>query len=295
LTLQASLSKAAGDSGWTGVFDVENLFEIARDNASSIEGRCEHVAAEAGNRRAKIEEFSDFVKERARISINALPWDLRAFLESGYQKTARERAEEHATLRGMEAEDVFKEMQAKWYAKRAAFESEFDKGHTFRYGALNLGNVGTTCFGPFCMILRDGFPQNQDVAYLISNSLTDYVSDSGQVNMLAVKRDTAPHSHRHCLAVIKHGKDATVRPSNQWPSLTCGDSEYIEAIFIGHLTTGEINIVRMSNSYRETLWDIAFESYDKDLADEKRALAATFVDILTALRSRGIQLEAIGA
>ena len=109
----------------------------------------------------------------------------------------------------------------------------------------------------------------------------------------AVRRDATPHTHRHFLATCKHASEAPGTPDDQWPTLLCSSSDYVEVIFTQRITPSDLDAVRMHSSEHELFFEYAFEEFRERLTDADRLLTGSFAMILDRLDGHGVPLEVL--
>jgi hypothetical protein len=272
-----------------------NLFAIAANNATSLEKQFAELKSRLDPADADcLVRFADHIAQRGRVSINMRQTVLISFLLSGRHQNLYEWAEWRAKYSSRSAEEIVREKLDKFYERRVAFDRRFERGEHFRYGALNIGGMGAVSYGDFCSVVEDEFfADHSDVAYLRSDSLQTYLLPGPVVDDAAIHRDAAPHSHRHCLAALKHYDEIRRKPEEQWPSLLCSGSDYVEVIFVGNITPNHLEEVRISRSDYDLFFLYAFEEFREKLKDADRFLVDGFVMILQHLEERNIPLKVI--
>jgi len=272
---------------------MANLFQLSELNTARLEDAFGEVVESSGAAKDKVERFAERVRQDGRVSINMRTYVLASFVVNGRHLNVYEWAEHQARLSDTDKDRILQEKLGKWYAKRVAFDSFFEGGQGFRYGALNIGGLGVGKFGRFCSVLGESFGSSGPMAYLRGDSLKDYVSDYGAVDAQAIERDVAPHSHRAELATVKHGADAASTTEDEWPRLLCSDPDFVEAIFLDAAGPSEVDRVRVSQSDYDELYWLAFRSYDLGLSEGERALGADFVAIRQAEANERIRIEVL--
>jgi hypothetical protein len=272
-----------------------DLFQIASENTASLAQRFEDAkVGRTPEHAACLTGFADRVTESGTASINMRPWVLGSLLSGRPHQNIYEWAAEQASLSGRPRADILRERLRSWYDRRVAFDAAFDDGERFRYGALYLGGLGASSYGQFCTVLREEFLKQQPrLAHLANDSLSTYVSSANVVDEEAIRRDSAPHSHRGLLAALKHADALPGKGESDWAALLCNDSDYVEAIFVGDLTAELIERVRVSKMEYNRLWNLAFSDFGAERKEEERALAHDFESIVRLLGERDMELEQV--
>lgn len=269
-----------------------DLFEIARANALSLSEQFDNLKRNAEPCHAvKLLSFAKKVLDRGCISINMRPSVAAELLTDGRYLNMHQWAEEQSALCGRSVEQIMREKLGPYHDRRLAFESTFSRGQDLQYGALNIGGTGTTHFGQFCVALSQSFPPvHDDVAYLKTDSLTGYVDGSGRMSETGLRKDVAPHSHRHCLAVLKHAADIPRCGEDEWANMMCSDHSYIEAIFVAEVSREFIQEIRLAADEYTRLWNLAFSDFTRELNEGEHALVHDFVVILRASAEHSVTL-----
>ncbi|MBF0138493.1 MAG: hypothetical protein HQL65_19865 [Magnetococcales bacterium] len=180
-----------------------------------------------------------------------------------------------------------------YYTKRLGFHAAIENEESMRYGALNAGGLGAG-YGEYCAVLKAGFPEvEQNIAYLKSDSLNNYVDSAGHVDTNSLARDLAPDSHKCQLATIKHEKEIPTCPRKDWPSLVCFDKVYLEVIFTQPLTPASLSRVRISEKHVLDYESLAFKSVTSGLDEDEKIRSGFYMNILDLLRNQNILLEVI--
>ncbi len=133
------------------------------------------------------------------------------------------------------------------------------------------------------------------MAYLRSDSLDTYVTESLTLDEAAIAQDVAPHTHRQFLAAIKHSGQIVAHPMQKWPQLLCNDVDFVEVIFAGEAEASELEKIRMARSDYEVYFDYAFDDLRGSLPDADRYRVSGFVMMLRLLDDRKIPLELVDA
>lgn len=262
-----------------------DLFARSFENKARLEDAFHSRFGE--NPAPAFEEFLCEVSNNGRVSMNMRPCIAADLLHRDQYKNMYEAVAEEAALTGRETREILRQRLGKYFEKRIRFDAVFSEGRSFKYGALNIGGVGATRYGSFCVVLKPSFPDR--VAYLKQDSLNRYADEHGNFDEEAFQSDLACHSHRQLLAALKHAHEIESRKDN-WSTMLCCDSEYIEAIFVGAVNKSTVDEVRVSASEHRTLWDLCFDAHARKLSNAEHALAHDFRQILLCARDDGIRL-----
>jgi hypothetical protein len=273
-----------------------DLFEAALLNRPSLEERLAGLLSSiTATDSARLRKFAEVTAEAGRVSINMPQGTLINFLVSGRHQNLYEWAAERAKCSSKPPDEITREKLGAYYERRMAFDGFFRHGTSFRYGTLNIGGLGCRVpYGEFCLVFKDCLSKNrEESAYLRSDTLNTYLLPGCVIDEAAIRTDAAPHSHRHLLAAIKCGLDASKRSEDEWPALLCSERDFIEAIFTGEAAVGDLEAVRMAKADHELYFDYAFEDFRAKLSASDRLLIETFVAILILLERHGVPLELV--
>lgn len=270
----------------------QNLFDLANQNTTHIEAfylTC--ISKDTGTNQ---EKFANFVKQDGKISINFRPQNFMEFLTTGKHLNVYELAKIKAKQSGLTTEQELKTHLKSYYQKRKGFNDTFTDEESFRYGTINTGGIGSFNYGEYCVILKSDFPEmGQNIAYVKSDSLKDYVNLAGKVNVVRLEKDLAPDSHKCRLATIKHENDIPTHPEKNWPAMLCSDKTYMEAVFVQTPVFASLDRVRISVQNVDEFESLAFKSLTTGLADNEKLRSDRYIEILTLLRNQNVLLEIV--
>ena len=273
-----------------------NIFDLADQNSHNLQEKVQSGQTDQ-NPRGK---FAGFVKDRWTISINMKPSDLLKFLSSGRYKNEREVAiGDVEMMKKMGETDVSLEQLRKkrlkgYHESRTEFNRVFEDGERFKYGALNIGGLGTTNYGSYCVVIkRERSEEFLVLAFIKEDSLNNYV-DRGYVDIERLKPDVANRECVHILAVIKHGDDVEGLSANEYASMICCDEHYIEAITTDDILNKHINSVRTSKKENSLVGKQFFDVKWLGSADiEKQHRVDDFTNINNLLAANRIEIEVL--
>ena len=256
----------------------------------------ESVVDNHGNEHLLI-DFAQFIGEKCAISINMLPNTIIKFFILGEYKNVNESRDdmihELEATRGIHIsqEIAIKNRLGKWYNSRKIFEDTFDNGKKFKYGALNIGGMGSEKYGDFCVIFSRSRLANTKAVFIKEDSLK-YVTDS-KVNKEKLKNDVADMDHVPYLAVLKHKEDIKMNGLDHSPHIICNDRDYIESIIQEDLLISHIEKIRI-NSESYDKYQLYLNNYlTSHLEDLERYIFYDYLHIIQFLKKNGIKLEVV--
>ena len=270
-----------------------NLFVIAAGNTEALEVALQERLTDASSKDADIlARYTERVRHTGRISINMVPEVLRGFLDAREHRNIYERASAKAKDSRTAREEILRKELDTYYERRIAFEGSFEDGERFRYGALNIGGLGASTFGLFCVVCKDHVSSTlPEVAYLRADSLETYLLPGPVVDEAKIRRDASPHSHRQCLAALKHADEVPRLDELQWPALLCSGVDYVEAIFTAQLTPEDVQVIRMSRTeHNRLLSDHVIEASRAMPSGDQLRLGGALKQILEDLKQNQIRL-----
>ena len=271
-----------------------DIFAAARGNVTYLEDGLQTLLGAKPASETVLRQFAQQVENQGCVSINMRQSVLISFLSLGRHQNIYEWADYRARMSGRSPDAVMRERLGSYYEQRIAFDNHFDHGRQFRYGALNIGGLGTTAYGEFATCLDNrSFAVGAELAYLRTDSLKTYLLPGPAVDEVTLCTELAPHSHRQFLAVLKLAAIIPLEPAPRWPVLLCSCDDYVEAIFTAEVTWKDVAQVRMGRSDHELLFEYAFNSFREPLSEADRSLVNGFVLILQKLEEYGIPLEVV--
>lgn len=113
-----------------------NLFTLAKANAARVQSVFDALISNLPDRQAAIvREFAHWVESAAIVSINVKLLVVVELLAGRNYRNIYEWAEEMASLCGRTRQEILRERLGSFYDRRVAFDSAFERGAEFRYGA----------------------------------------------------------------------------------------------------------------------------------------------------------------
>ena len=284
-----------------------NIFDIANQNWDSLKIRYKLLKEryEDYNNLGIFSNFVKLVKDKWTISINMRQGVLNNFLIAGKYKNIYEiKKEQGDELRKVKKMDIISEEQAVkkhqkgYYEARVTFESTFEDGAKFKYGALNIGGLGLEKYGDYCVaIKREQSKEYTSLAFIKEDSL-NYVEED-YVNIERLSQDIANRECVHILVALKHANDIEEIPTDELASMICCDECYVEAITMGDILNKHIESVRMSKKKYLLYYDYLYKEFLSELSTSelsdivKRYRLEDFRNMQELLTKQGIKLEVI--
>lgn len=268
-----------------------DLLAAAKANVNRLEDQFNTLVASCSPPElGLLQQFANDVVANGRVAINMRPWIAADFVHNNRYQNMYATVAEEAELSGRSPNELLRERLGTFFETRTTFDSSFDRGARFQYGALNIGGAGATRYGIFCVVLNRDFSEDCElVVYLKTDSLSGYMAAGGTLEEAALGRDIAPDTHRQQLAALKHAHELELHDGN-WAKMLCSENEYIEVIFVVNLETGMVAEVRIAEHNYQELWDLCFNSHGRALSPGEKALAFDFLTMLRAARDGTITL-----
>lgn len=275
-----------------------NLFEVARDNAAAYLQRYEDLRSTTDPAAVPaLERFFQAVEQDGRLAVNRRQTVLVRFLAlRGRFYNLYEWADYLAGISGRPREELLREQLKDWYDRRMVFDHHLEHGERLRYGALNLGGLGSVHFGDYCLVFAESFAAGlAELAWLPADSLKTYLLPDGTVDEAGLRRDACPHSHRHHLAALKHGAEAAAAPEAHWPALLCSHAGFLEGLFVAQPSPGDLQAVRMKRSDFDLYMHFMVDGLLNRMGQSDNQLLQEFDTLLGLLRERSIPLDKVDA
>ena len=273
-----------------------DLFELAVENSETLYTEYQELAHQSGtgNLSAVLKGFVERVKSAARLSFNMRQSTINGMMSSGKHKNMHElAAEERAKDPTKDREQILRERLKSYYEARMVFDHTFDDGEQFRYSALNIGGLGATHFGEYCVVLKQEFLETCSyLAFIRGDSLKGYVTGS-TVDVDLLRKDVADRPHVHFLAALKHQGELQIQPSERWAVMMCGAGTYIEAVTKQAILVSVVNSVRISRRNHRQRFAELYNAYTGELTEAAQRRVDKFRELLQYLKRYGIELEII--
>ena len=273
-----------------------NIFELAAQNSDALRTKYGKLRSwfENQNHLSSLEGFVEQVNTHRRLGINMRLDKINGMMSSGRHKNRYELAEEeHARQPTKSREQILRERLKRFYEARMAFDRFFDNGERFRYCSLNIGSLGTTYYGEYCVILKQAFLDNcLYLAFIKEDSLKGYILPDSTVNVDRLKAEIADKDHVHILAAVKHQGNLQTTPPEKWDLMVCGGNAYIEAITTQEILVPTVGSVRLNRHIYREHFNNLYRRYS-GLTESAQRRVRNFRDLLRSLRRHRIELELI--
>jgi len=282
-----------------------NLFDLADQNSDSLKKRCNSLEGRCRTR-GSLNEFNNFIKRVIsdwRICMNMRERVLNKVLVSGRYKNiyeVKKDRKEQLTKMGKPSiprQEAIKKHLGEHAEPRIIFDSTFEDGNELVYGALNIGGLGLTGFGPLCVVIkREQAERYSSLAFIKEDSEKYVVND--RVDLDRLKQDVSNKEHIPLLVALKHESDIERVRTDKWSSVICcargkHDYVYVEAVTKDKILSTHIETVRMSEENYRVYTQYASEDYESEI-DEDNGYRLFILDgIIILLEKLGIELEVI--
>ncbi|MCX6578790.1 MAG: hypothetical protein NT166_01235 [Candidatus Aminicenantes bacterium] len=283
-----------------------DLFELADANKKQLESEYQRIKLKSDRKKSDLlESFGARVKNEWHLSINMHDWPLFEVLDSGKYVNVYELKDNQAeqlmkvgklddsSAKSAKEEAVRKHLKT-FYEGRKIFDSSISKGEKARYAALNIGGVGTTGYGRYCIVIkREKAEKYKRLAFIKEDSAVSYV-DNGCLLLDKLMRDVTNKECVDILAVVKHENEIETISSENWNRMVCNDSSNIEAVTLDDILRSHIKCVRIDKTYyKEIYWDSLAKIFNSELTEIERYRLTLVKKVFKELEKRGIELEII--
>ena len=279
-----------------------NIFDIANQNSDNMKTQYKLLKERYGdqNNLDILSNFVKLVKNKWAISLNMGLGTLNIFLIAGRYKNVYEvKKEQGGKLRELRKLEISDEQAVKshlksYYRSRVTFNRTVEDGEKFKYGALNIGGLGSERYGEYCVVIkRKQSEEYSSLAFIKEDSLEYVEGDS--VNIERLSQDIANRECVHALVALKHENGIGGFPFDELASMICCDESYIEAITTDEIENGHIGSVRMSKmDYNRYFIDYLFKDFTSEKMSEEEMLKLRMLEgIFKLLDARGIKMEVI--
>lgn len=273
-----------------------DLCELVAQNSEVLQAKFQDLTDqfEQCNLLPLLEAFVEQIKSYGRISINMRQYTLISLLLFKRHQNMYEWVEEREKESPKNREQILKDKLGSYYEARMAFDHFFDDGERFRYGALNIGGLGATKYGEYCVILTKKFLNDcLCLTFLKNDSLKAYILPDFSVDIDRLKEDVADREHLHILAALKHQAELKTTPSEEWGAMVCCSDAYIEAITPQDIPVLVVDCVRMSKGNHDEYFKYLYEDFSTRLDDFKRYQVEYFRIMRKLLKEHDIRLELV--
>jgi len=181
---------------------------------------------------------------------------------------------------------------------RIVFDYTFDDGEKLRYGALNIGGLGLTDFGPICVVMKREQVEKYSSLAFVSEDSERYV-EKDHVNIDRLKQDISDKEHVHLLAVLKHETEVERTSPEEWTTMICctrgkHDHVYVEAVTKDEILNTHIEAVRMSEEYFRVYYvRYLAQNYESEIREDDEYRLFILRGIFVLMEKLGIRCEVI--
>jgi hypothetical protein len=273
-----------------------NLFQLAGDNTARLQQQVDDLRrVHEGDHDAtgRMDRFLEQIRAAGRIGVNMRLFVAASVFRDGAYLNRYEVAAKMAAASGRAPEEVLREGLGDYYEKRLAFDAAFEESRSFYYGALTIGGIGATKYGPVCFVARAEFAaQATRCCYVRADTLNHYIDASNTLRTDALMSDLAAPEHRHTLCLLKHAH-ALESCAEDWAAMLCSDTEYVEAVFMDKLGPEQAEDVRICKQEKQALQALIARHFIGNLDDTETSNLFDFQSLLAALGRRSVQLTEV--
>jgi hypothetical protein len=181
-----------------------------------------------------------------------------------------------------------------FYEAGTIFDTAFLNGDKFKYTALNIGSIGASRYGAYCIVIaREKVDRYYTLVFIKEDSAINYVENQ-QVMADRLSHDISDKSCLSFLAAIKHKADIEINSLDKWPSMICNNNVYIEAITTGDILSDHIKSVRISRTFYNSIFNSLKRQFSGQKVSKERLYRMSFFNhIMSELKKRDIEWEVI--
>lgn len=278
-----------------------NIFEMGDKNSDYLKSQYDLLKQTYQNSLQDLEAFVELIEKEWTISINMKLLAIHDLLVLGNYENVFEYYESIEEAFDIKISlDKALEIRLKSYKpKRMAFNSCFNDSERFKYGALNIGGLGISMYGEFCVVLKKSEIERYiSLVFIKEDSLNEYVDTNYNVDYNRMSKDVANRDHVHFLVAIKHQGSIKTIQKHQWAQMICCNKQYVESIVQDDVINDHVEVVRISKEYHKRMYEILFDTvYKKTKSKIKAELFGKefklLKDVKILLKRKGIRLEVI--
>lgn len=274
---------------------MPELFVEAANNNVEVQRRYDEASGTFENAQ-RLADFRADVRSGGRVSINMRPNVVSAILIKGQYKNIYKQAEDLAEISGRTVDAELRRLLGGYFDRRIAFDKTLEIPNTAFYAAVNLGGLGASIYGSFCIILNGLAISFNRTVYIASDSLKDFVSDDANVDLGSLLANCCSGDALPELCSLKHAYDPLMADPLNWGKMACNDNTYVEAIVDDEFTPSSISEIRIARDEYDELMRLALGGfYDKPKGNAERALAQDFLEILSQAAAYSISITTLDA
>jgi hypothetical protein len=272
-----------------------DIFTVADNNNAPVQAAYDALISRLNiNDGALIKKFAEWVKSTGLISINTRLYVVVELINGNSYQNAYDWAEENAKLSGRSVEDLLRERLGDYYERRISFDSEFEKGTTFRYGALNAGGIGASDYGAYCIVLSRAYQRDlQGFVCISGDSLHLCTRNDGSFDVTIIDDRIAGRDYAHMLVANERADKIADVDESHWQRLVLSESDFFEIIFTGDITLNAIESVRVSHDEYAAKWDLTFLNLGVKRTESERALVSDFLQLRRAQVEGRVNVEVV--
>jgi hypothetical protein len=250
------------------------------------------VDGKSGPEKDVLIHFSDWVRDQCRITINVKLYVVCDLIHNGEYLNIYDAAAQYSDSHGVPEEDLLKAWLGSFYERRIAFDSAFEHGKKFNYGALTAGSGGLREYDPYCLQLVEGFHATVTaLAYFPGDSISICFTAAGDLDEPLTCSMITSHTQRHILATCKHCSAALSQVESRWPELMSTKAGCIEAVFVGKVTLNSIEKVQVLKSEYDRVMSLIMRTIGRRLETAEHTLTYSFRQVVAAAKNKVITLE----
>ena len=278
-----------------------NIFEMGDKNSDYLKSQYDLLKQTYQNSLQDLEAFVELIEKEWTISINMKLLAIHDLLVLGNYENVFEYYESIEEAFDIKISlDKALEIRLKSYKpKRMAFNSCFNDSERFKYGALNIGGLGISMYGEFCVVLKKSeIERYTSLVFIKEDSLNEYVDVNCNVDCNRMSKDVANRDHVHFLVAIKHQGSIKTIQKHQWAKMICCNEQYVESIIQDDVINDHVEVVRISKEDHKRMYKIMYDTvYIKPKSKIKAELFGKefklLKDVKILLEQKGIRLEVI--
>ena len=237
-----------------------NLFDLARNNSKNLKKKYQE-----DEKYNELEDIRIFIENNWTLSINGDWIDFLAFLNTGnYINIYKRKIIEKKYLNEREIYSRDPETVAydnvKFGKERKCFESSFQGGNNFKYGAIYLGGKGTS-YGKFCLIFRRNDIFSLENSAILKRDSITYVKDS----ILLTKKLKGEISDRNAvsfLAILKHFRAFKKEGKENCDKILINGKSCLEFVTDNELKNIYVEKIMIPESFQNDMDRLIFKKYD---------------------------------
>lgn len=150
--------------------------------------------------------------------------------------------------------EVLKERCRDHYELRIKFNTHIKNEETFKYLAVNIGNLGLQTFGRFCFCFENNYTSIlTGVFFIKANSLDSYsFPNRTDLDIDRLIGDLSTKRFLKELITLKHKVEIDTKvPLENWPDIICSDNCYVESVVIDELDLTTVAYVKIAKDYND--------------------------------------------